>query len=77
MKPFTNCGTNFEGAFEIKLRSTKEQIIIKANMCAFVCFAAMAVHLEVVSDLLTKTFYIVLKDLYHVEVFLPIYFPIT
>lgn len=58
MKPFTNCGMDFEGAFEIKLRSTKGQIIIKANMCAFVCFAAMAVHLEVVSDLLTIAFFL-------------------
>lgn len=55
-RPFANCGIDYGGPFEIKASKLKNSKTVKAYLCAFVCFATRAVHLEVVSDLSTDAF---------------------
>lgn len=55
-RPFSNCGVDFAGPFEIKLSKIRNQRVVKGYVCAFVCFATKAAHLEVVEDLSTESF---------------------
>ncbi|XP_030758318.1 uncharacterized protein LOC115884017 [Sitophilus oryzae] len=55
-RPFTNCGIDFADPFEIKPNKLRGNKRIKVYLCAFVCFATKAVHLEIVSDLSTTSF---------------------
>lgn len=55
-RPFTNCGVDFGGPFEIKVSKSRGHKRIKAYLCVFVCFATKAVHLEAVSDLTSESF---------------------
>lgn len=55
-RPFTNCGIDYGGPFEIKASKVRNNKTVKAYLCAFVCFSTRAVHLEVVGDLSTDAF---------------------
>lgn len=52
-KPFTVSGVDFTGALFVLMPNRSEG---KAYICLFTCAATRAVHLEVVTDLTTKTF---------------------
>lgn len=53
--PFTVVGIDFCGPFDIKYK-VRTNVVTKAYVCIFSCFVTRATHLEVVSDLTTKSF---------------------
>ena len=54
--PFSTCGVDFAGPFNIKEGKTRGRKIVKAYVCLFVCFATKAVHLELAENLSTEAF---------------------
>ena len=55
-RPFSWCGIDFAGPIMIKTSLQREAACSKGYIGIFVCFATKAVHIELVSDLTTKTF---------------------
>lgn len=56
-KPFSICGTDFAGPFNLSsLRASRRSKTSKAYLCIFVCFSTKAVHLKLVSNLSTEAF---------------------
>ena len=55
-RPFQKVGMDFAGPFSLKQSRIRKPIITKGYICVIVCFAAKAIHLELVSDLKTETF---------------------
>ncbi|XP_073979886.1 uncharacterized protein [Rhodnius prolixus] len=60
-RPFSITGLDFAGPIIIKSGVRKSTKTTKAYICVFVCFAARAIHLEVVSDLTTNAFLAALR----------------
>ena len=54
--PFTHCGMDYAGPFNIKMGYVRKPTILEAHVCVFVCLSTKAVHLEVVSDASTPAF---------------------
>lgn len=55
-RPFSGVGTDFAGPFFVKDTRLRNPRTVKAYLCAFVCLATKAVHLELVADLSTPAF---------------------
>lgn len=55
-RPFSFCGTDFAGPFNIKANKLRNTKLIKVYLCIFVCFSTKATHLELVSDMSTDAF---------------------
>lgn len=55
-RPFQVTGVDFCGPFDIKVARVRNPMIKKSYIALFVCFSTKAVHVELVSDLCTKTF---------------------
>ena len=54
--PFTYCGMDFAGPFEIKMGYVRKPTILKAHICIFICLSTKAIHLEVTTDQSTIAF---------------------
>lgn len=59
--PFTTCGVDYAGPFQLKRGYIRKPQIVKAYLCIFVCFSTKAVHVEAVSDATTAAFLECLK----------------
>lgn len=55
-RPFSRCGIDFAGLIMVKSSLRRKAACTKGYIGIFVCFATKAVHIELVSDLTTKTF---------------------
>ncbi|XP_050063272.1 uncharacterized protein LOC114130946 [Aphis gossypii] len=55
-RPFSRCGVDFAGPIMIKSSLRRNAPCDKGYISIFVCFATKAIHIELVSDLTTKTF---------------------
>lgn len=55
-RPFSSCGVDYAGPFNIKISSRRNAPTAKAYLCVFVCMATKATHLELVSSLSTDSF---------------------
>lgn len=60
-RAFTSTGVDYCGPVNIKVRPSRNRVILKAYICVFVCLATRAVHLELVSDLTTQVFIAALR----------------
>lgn len=54
-RPFTHVELDYCGPFQRKERQGRSKSILKGYVANFVCFSCKAVHLEMVSNLTTKT----------------------
>lgn len=54
--PFTVCGVDYAGPFQIKDGKLRNRRIIKSYVCIFVCFSTKAIHIELVTELSTECF---------------------
>lgn len=54
--PFLRVGVDYAGPYNITTGRIRGARVTKAYICAFVCFATKAVHLELASDLTTMCF---------------------
>ena len=54
--PFTHCGMDYAGPFNIKMGYVRKPVLLEAHVCVFVCLSTKAIHLEVVSDSSTPAF---------------------
>lgn len=55
---FNTCGVDFSGPISIKCSVGRNAPMSKGYICLFICFVSIAVHIELVSDLITNTFII-------------------
>lgn len=55
-KPFTIIGVDYSGPFLVRISSRKNVPHAKMYVAIYICFVTKAIHLEVVSDLLTASF---------------------
>ncbi|XP_051175592.1 uncharacterized protein LOC127290821 [Leptopilina boulardi] len=55
-RPFTNCGLDYAGPFQLRATKGRGFKSYKGYIVVFVCFATKAIHLEAVSDMTTSTF---------------------
>lgn len=55
-RPFTNTGVDYTGHVDVKINKGRGVTTCKAYIAIFICMVTKAVHLELVSDLTTKTF---------------------
>lgn len=55
-RPFSRCGIDFACPIIVKSSLRRKAACPKGYIGIFVCFATKAVHIELVSDLMTKTF---------------------
>ena len=53
---FSRVGVDYAGPLLLKLGSTRKPTVVKAYVCVFVSLSVRAVHLELVSDLMTDAF---------------------
>jgi hypothetical protein len=53
---FLNVGVDYMGPFSLRLGGPKSRTFSKAHIALFICMATRAVHLEVVTELSTKSF---------------------
>lgn len=60
-KPFSHTGVDYAGPFNLRLSKHRGRGTYKGFVAVFVCLATKAVHLEVASDLSSKTFIAALK----------------
>lgn len=61
-KAFTHVGVDYAGPFLVKAALLRRTQTTKGYLCIFVCMATRAVHLELVSDLSTALFLVVVVD---------------
>lgn len=54
--PFSFCGVDFAGPFNIKDGKTRNKKIIKSYICVFICLSTKAVHIELATELSTQCF---------------------
>lgn len=59
--PFTETGLDFAGPFHLKRGHVKKPVLIKSYVCAFICSATKAMHLELCADLSTEEFIATLR----------------
>lgn len=62
--PFKKVGVDFADPISIKNSLIRRAIETKGYICIFVCFATKAIHLELASDITTKTFLACFKKLF-------------
>lgn len=55
--PFTVCGLDYCGPFTLRNKHQRKSPRFKAYILVIVCFSTKAIHLEVVSDLRTESFF--------------------
>lgn len=60
-RPFSVCGIDFAGPFNVKDGKLRNRSVVKGYMCLFICFVTKAVHIELVGDLSTASFLDALK----------------
>lgn len=56
-RPFSTCGMDYAGFFNVKTGPRRNSPIAKGYLLVIVCFSTKACHLEFVSDLTTNTFF--------------------
>lgn len=54
--PFTSVGVDLCGPFLVKKKKERNRTKVKVYVAVFICLTIKAVHLEMVSDLLTDSF---------------------
>lgn len=59
--PFTQVGLDYAGPVPIKLSKIRSSVKGKGYFCLFICMSTDAIHLELVTDMTTKTFLNVLR----------------
>ncbi|GFU93685.1 integrase catalytic domain-containing protein [Trichonephila clavipes] len=59
--PFNNCGVDFCGPFMVKFKNQRKGVLNKVYVTIFVCLSTKAIHLDFVSDLISKAFIACLK----------------
>lgn len=59
--PFLNVDVDYGGPFYPKDRDTREAKLIKGYICLFICMSTKAIHLKLVTDLITSAFITTLK----------------
>ncbi|XP_063926012.1 uncharacterized protein LOC135139641 [Zophobas morio] len=62
-RPFLRIGVDFGGPIMIKEGRGRGKKLIKSYICLFICLSTKAVHLELVGDLTTESFFNALKRL--------------
>ena len=60
-RPFINAGIDYVGPFEIKSGNTRSKTTTKCYVALFICMATKAIHLELVSNLMSEAFIAALK----------------
>ena len=60
-RPFSKVGVDFGGPYFVKTSPIRRSSLAKTYICVFVCMAAKAVHIELVSSLSTNSFILTLK----------------
>ncbi|XP_058797106.1 uncharacterized protein LOC131667606 [Phymastichus coffea] len=55
-RPFTITGLDYGGPIRVRISKGRGQHAYKGYIVVFICFATKAIHLELVSDLTTKSF---------------------
>ncbi|XP_018395611.1 PREDICTED: uncharacterized protein LOC108774097 [Cyphomyrmex costatus] len=55
-RPFSYCGVDYAGPLTLREGKRRNAHTHKTHIAMFVCFATKAVHIELVSDLITDTF---------------------
>lgn len=55
-RPFLNVAVDYAGPFHIKVGLARSKQLVKAYLCVFICLVTKALHLELVTDLTTKSF---------------------
>lgn len=53
-RPFSICGIDFGGPFQIKEGGKRSKRYVKVYIAVFVCFASKAIHVELVEDLTSE-----------------------
>ena len=54
--PFTHCGMDFAGPFQLKMGYVRKPTILLAHICIFICLSTKAIHLEVTTAQSTEAF---------------------
>ena len=54
--PFSIVGVDYAGPVQCKRGNTRKPTLVKTYICLFICFSTKAVHLELVSDLMSEAF---------------------
>jgi len=60
-RPFINAEIDYVGPFEIKSGNTRSKTTTKCYIALFICMATKAIHLELVSNLMSEAFIAALK----------------
>ena len=60
-RPFLNAGIDYVGPFEIKGGNTRSKTSTECYIALFICMATKAVHLELVSNLMSEAFIAAMK----------------
>lgn len=55
-RPFLHCGVDYAGPINIKQSRIRRSLVTKEYICLFICMVTKAIHIELVSDMTTKTF---------------------
>lgn len=55
-RPFTRCGVDYCGPFQLKDGKYRNRKIIKGYVCVFICMTTKAVHLELVTEMTSACF---------------------
>lgn len=55
-RPFTYCGVDYAGPFQLKDGKYRNRKIIKGYACVFICMSTKAIHLELVTEMTSKGF---------------------
>ena len=58
---FERVGLDYTGPLQIKYGPARKPTVVKAYICLFVCLSVKAVHLKLVSDLMTEAFVAALR----------------
>lgn len=56
VRPFLNTGLDYAGPINIKNSRLRKSVMTKGYICLFICMATKAIHLELVTDMTTKTY---------------------
>ncbi|XP_046988473.1 uncharacterized protein LOC124594161 [Schistocerca americana] len=59
--PFQHCGVDYAGPIAVKHGGRRSKVTTKAYIDLFICIATKAIHLELVSDLVTSSFLAALR----------------
>ncbi|XP_047105115.1 uncharacterized protein LOC124768933 [Schistocerca piceifrons] len=59
--PFQHCGVDYAGPIAVKHGGRRSKVTTKAYIALFICMATKAIHLELVSDLVTSSVLVALR----------------